>query len=669
MDSQSRQAFSPEAYRVQRQLYPILLLIAGSAAVAVCLRPQMAEELTSLVRNLGLDLPKQAFAEAPSGLGYPDSLSMARGPAPMPPATTYPSVSRPPVYQPDTAMPLAQRIDPRTPPVNWYPEAGANELSRNRAATGQPGNSRGSGIPRPETGLLYPEAGGGSLGAGETLVSDANSRSPARRLAADRFSAQPPTAQPRARFPEDPLAGFANANDRTMGYEARRDTQVVQPARMGQYPVAGQQHPSADLQYPSAGNMNYPPPAETGRPLPGNRQPGIPDDAESKYAELRPECRPPAESYSLRDRAPAYQPPQPSFQARREDFQTRTEPPRPVVEAPAAAAEPSEGLCETAQILARVGSDVILAGEVLPLVDNAMEENKDKIPENQWDATRQALIKQAIDGRIQAKVICADIKRKLPPEGLAHISGIYGDGFETHEIPARLKKANLASRLELERELEKIGSSLKREKQIFVERAMAMKWRDENISDTGEITHDDMLDYYREHQEGYEHAARARWEQVSVLFSKHPDKAQAFDAIARMGNAVLDGRPLADVAREHSEGITAKSGGARDWTTQGSLRSKELDQAIFGLPVGKLSQIIEDQEGFHVIRVAEREDRSRTPFVEAQVEIKKKLAAERKKQQLDEFIGRLEKEIPVWTIFDEQTADTRSSEPGKPPIR
>ena len=442
----------------------------------------------------------------------------------------------------------------------------------------------------------------------------------------------------------------------------------MQGSAVGGYAVAGQQYPSVDRQYSSAGTADYGPPAGADYRLPANGQAGLPVRGDARLADTRSEHWQPGNPYSGRDTVPSYEPPQPSFRADGENMSQGVGP-RPVEAPVAATAEPNEGLCESAQILARVGSDIILAGEIVPLVDKAMADNKDQIPESQWEDTREALIRQAIEGRVQAKVICEDIKRKLPPEGLEHIKGLFGEGFETHEIPSRLEKAKLASRLELERELEKIGSSLKQEKMLFVERAMAMKWIEENVRDTEEITHDDMLDYYREHQKEYEHPARARWEQLTAYFSRHPNKAEAFDAVARMGNEVLDGRPFADVAKEYSEGITARDGGSRDWTTPESLRSKELDRAVFGLPVGKLSQIIEDEKGFHIIRVVEREDLSRTPFVEAQVGIKEKLTAERRKQQLAEFSERLKSEIPVWTVFDERTADSRAPGGEQSPIR
>ena len=79
--------------------------------------------------------------------------------------------------------------------------------------------------------------------------------------------------------------------------------------------------------------------------------------------------------------------------------------------------------------------------------------------------------------------------------------------------------------------------------------------------------------------------------------------------------------------------------------------SKTLDEAIFGLPVGELSPIIEDEQGLHIVRVIERKEAYRTPFIEAQAEITELLRGERVQKQLNEYVSRLKKETPIWTVY------------------
>jgi len=69
-----------------------------------------------------------------------------------------------------------------------------------------------------------------------------------------------------------------------------------------------------------------------------------------------------------------------------------------------------------------------------------------------------------------------------------------------------------------------------------------------------------------------------------------------------------------------------------------------------------MSPILEDETGLHIVRIVEREDAYRTPFEEIQGEIREQLKNEHKQARLKEFVERLREEIPVSTVFDQQTA-------------
>ena len=64
--------------------------------------------------------------------------------------------------------------------------------------------------------------------------------------------------------------------------------------------------------------------------------------------------------------------------------------------------------------------------------------------------------------------------------------------------------------------------------------------------------------------------------------TEFPSERDALKALADMGNAVLRGAPLDVVARRRSQGPRAEQGGKYDWTTQGSLASEVLDEAVHG---------------------------------------------------------------------------------------
>lgn len=159
-----------------------------------------------------------------------------------------------------------------------------------------------------------------------------------------------------------------------------------------------------------------------------------------------------------------------------------------------------------------------------------------------------------------------------------------------------------------------------------------------------------MLDYYREHEADYAFKGKARWEQVMVRLDKFSSKADAMTAIVEMGNKIVYGASFDGVAKKSSQGFRASSGGQHDWTTQGSLVLKELDEAIFSLPVGQLSDVIKTKQGYHIIRVIERKEAGKVDFLEAQVEIRKTLEAERQVAAFEDHIAMLKKTIPVEVI-------------------
>ncbi len=117
-----------------------------------------------------------------------------------------------------------------------------------------------------------------------------------------------------------------------------------------------------------------------------------------------------------------------------------------------------------------------------------------------------------------------------------------------------------------------------------------------------------------------------------VSFDKVGDKAQAWRTVAEWGNQVIKGRPFSEVAEKESHGATSYNKGQYDWTSKSALKSAVLDQAIFSLPVGQLSQILEDESGYHIIRVTGRKDAGRVEFEQAQAEIRKKLIDEEQKE-------------------------------------
>ena len=325
-------------------------------------------------------------------------------------------------------------------------------------------------------------------------------------------------------------------------------------------------------------------------------------------------------------------------------------------------------LIEPAQVIGVVGDQSILAGDVEADVIEFREQLEKSVSDEQFAAQRPELMKAMLKQRIDTMLVYHDFLRKIPPERLNDLMAKIDDHFNEKVLPSKLDDHSVETVPELEAVLRRSGLSLQRLRRSFAEKSIAHQMISQSVKQEEEITHQEMLDYYWKHIEEYEFPAKVQWEEVMTEFRHYKTEAAAYRELAIMGNEVLRGAPLHAVAQRSQQGPRWEKGGLHEWTSQGSLRSKQLDDALFSFPIGKLSPIIRDDDGFHIIRILRRDEAGRTPFTEAQVEIKEKIRKQRRRQKLNAYVAELREQTPIWTIFDNvDPADRFSSAPPHSP--
>jgi len=309
---------------------------------------------------------------------------------------------------------------------------------------------------------------------------------------------------------------------------------------------------------------------------------------------------------------------------------------------------------EAALVVARVGPEVVLEADLLtPKALEWLAQVSPGMPPEKVRELRLQICRQVVEQHLETLLVYVDACREIPADKLPEIRKNVDRAFDESQLPRMIEDEGVANSLEFEQRLRARGMSLDRMRKMFFERGLAQEWLRKNTAGGEEVPHADLIAWYQNHLEDYEFPARARFEVLTVKTGLKRSRAEAWEILAGMGNEVLGGRPFAEVARSRSEGPTAAAGGAFDWTCQGSLAARKLDEAIFSLPVGELSAIIEDGEAVHILRVLERKEAGRTPFLEAQVEIRRLLVEDRRRTRVDEYLAKLRARTPVWTVFDD----------------
>lgn len=316
---------------------------------------------------------------------------------------------------------------------------------------------------------------------------------------------------------------------------------------------------------------------------------------------------------------------------------------------------------DNATIVARIDGEAVLAGELLDVINERLAENDDRVPKDPaaQEQLRQQLMRNMLPGLLDTKMIAQQARKKIPKENLPKVEGELVKEFDKEYLGKMIEQHGLDNRAELDHKFQKWGTTLARVRKSHMEGLLARKWMFMQLKLNEEITRDEMLDYYRAHAAEYEHEAKARWEQLTVKVSAAQPKATAYAKLAQLGNQLLAGANFAELAKAHSEGSTAADGGQHNWTTRGSLKSTVIDAALFSLPVGALSPILEDATGFHIVRVLEREEAGREPFEEAQPAIRLAIREQRFQAHRTKYVEKVRGECQLWTMYDDEAAANR----------
>ncbi|MEC9091128.1 MAG: peptidylprolyl isomerase [Planctomycetota bacterium] len=303
---------------------------------------------------------------------------------------------------------------------------------------------------------------------------------------------------------------------------------------------------------------------------------------------------------------------------------------------------------EPGTVVATVGGYPIFRADVMAEINQLIESNMANASESIKAQQRELALPVAVDRAVEQKLLFVDAIRSLPEPGkLAEIKQSIRDQFSELRLPDLMKNLNARNPAEVEAKLRKLGTSLRQAREAWVDGQLAGFFVRDKLNINPEITHEEMLEYYNASRSDYHFPAKVRWEQIMVRFDKFATKEQAWERLGKLGNDIIYGANFVAVAKKSSHGFHADKGGYHDWTSKGSLVHDQIDQALFGIPVNRLSDRIESKIGFHIVRVIERKDEGYVPFNECQDEIKKKIKKEKQDVALKEFVEKLKKEIPV----------------------
>ncbi len=187
------------------------------------------------------------------------------------------------------------------------------------------------------------------------------------------------------------------------------------------------------------------------------------------------------------------------------------------------------------------------------------------------------------------------------------------------------------------------------------------------------VTEDDVRNYYEEHPKEFDTPEQVRASHILIsteVTDPNADpnqvKAQAREKAEKLLQEIKEGGDFAALAKEHSSCPSRAQGGDLDFFTRGSM-VKPFEDAAFALQVGEVSDVVETQFGYHIVKVTDHRDPNHVTLEAASSGITDKLTKQKKTDFVRNYIESLKEKATIVFASDETPAVKPSATPPTTP--
>jgi peptidyl-prolyl cis-trans isomerase C len=158
------------------------------------------------------------------------------------------------------------------------------------------------------------------------------------------------------------------------------------------------------------------------------------------------------------------------------------------------------------------------------------------------------------------------------------------------------------------------------------------------------ISQEAVADYYRQQRDEFDRPLQVRARQITL--ANEADGQQVLGQLRQ-------GLDFAEAARRFSISPDAEQGGDLGFFGRGQMPDA-FDAVVFELPIGRISELVKSEYGFHLFLVEERRAAQRLILEQVQDEIKARLRAEKEEEVYREWLQNLRSQATIevdWTLL------------------
>ncbi|MGB0043182.1 MAG: peptidylprolyl isomerase [Terriglobales bacterium] len=324
------------------------------------------------------------------------------------------------------------------------------------------------------------------------------------------------------------------------------------------------------------------------------------------------------------------------------------------------------------EIIARVNNEIVTRSEYVRSRDQLKQEvqQQDAANADRLFAERQ---KDVLRDLIDQQLLLQKAKDL----------GITGDTELIKRLDEMRKQMNLETMEDLEKAAEAQGASYEDFKQNLRNQIVTQRVIGQEVGQKLAISKEDEKKFYEEHRSEMERPEQVRLSEILIAPKlpakpagadgkpEPPSQAEtdaALEAAKAKAEDLLDqihkGAKFEDLAKKYSDGPSAKDGGDLSYFKRGTM-PKELDDKVFALKTGEVSDVIRTKQGYVILLAAEHQMAGIPPLKEAEPRIQDALYMQKLQPALRAYLTTLREEayIDVKQGYIDSGASAKQTKP------
>ncbi|MFS1512124.1 peptidylprolyl isomerase [Chengkuizengella sp. SCS-71B] len=267
---------------------------------------------------------------------------------------------------------------------------------------------------------------------------------------------------------------------------------------------------------------------------------------------------------------------------------------------------------------------------------NGEKIGKDKL----FDLMVQQLGKETTGALVQQLIDQTLVSQELEKEGL-----IVTDEELANGIAKEIEnfKASFGSEEEVETYLLQYGMSMEDYEKIVADIVPFQLEIEKLFESKIDVTDEEIATYYEENLSFYTEEEQVK---ASHILVETKEKAES------IMQQINDGADFAELAKEHSIDPGSGANGGDLGFFGRDMMVPEFEKAAFNLSVGELSEIVQSEFGFHIIKVTDKKEAETPTLEEKQEEIKEELINVETSEQYQLWIEEVKEGSEIEVLFN-----------------